>query len=70
MKITEQEKTGLLFNLTQKIEEFMEQETNDDHNIGYLPTNIEHLMAQAAFSVLMAVTATNEYFEDNDMIKP
>lgn len=50
------------------MEEFINEVTETDNNIGFLPENIETLMADAAFAVLQAVTATNQYFKDQNML--
>jgi len=62
---TELEKQQIKLRLHAKIEEFLEAETESDHAIGFLPDNIEMLMADAAFAVLSTVTDTNKYFEEN-----
>ena len=67
--MTTLEKEQLKAKLTEKMNEFIEDVTHNDNEIGWLPDNIEALMSDAAFSVLQTVTATNQYFKDNDMLK-
>jgi len=50
------------------MEEFITEATETDNNIGYVPENIETLMADAAFAVLQSVTSTNQYFKDENML--
>ena len=50
------------------MEEFITEATEKDNNIGYVPENIETLMADAAFAVLKSVTATNQYLKDENML--
>ena len=67
--MTTLEKEQLKAKLTEKMNEFIEEVTQDDTEIGWLPDNIDSLMSDAAFSVIQTVTATNQYFKDNDMLK-
>lgn len=67
--MTTLEKEQLKAKLTEKMNEFIEEVTQDDNEIGWIPYNIEALMSDAAFSVLQTVTATNKYFKDNEMLK-
>lgn len=67
--MTTLEKEQLKAKLTEKMNEFIEEVTQDDNEIGWIPDNIEALMSDAAFSVLQTVTATNQYFKDNEMLK-
>jgi hypothetical protein len=66
MKSLEKEK--LKVKLSEKMEEFIKEATETDNNIGYVPENIETLMADAAFAVLQSVTATNQYLKDKNML--
>lgn len=66
MKSLEKEK--LKIKLSEKMEEFITEATETDNNIGYVPENIETLMADAAFAVLQSVTATNQYLKDKNML--
>ena len=67
--MTSLEKEQLKAKLTEKMNEFIEDVTQNDNEIGWIPENIEALMSDAAFSVLQTVTATNQYFKDNEMLK-
>ena len=67
--MTTLEKEQLKAKLTEKMNEFITEAAQDDNEIGYVPENIEALMSDAAFSVLQTVTATNQYFKDQDMLK-
>lgn len=62
---TEIEQQEIKIRLHEKISEFLENETDGDHNIGFVPDNIEMLMTDAAFAVLKTVTATNKWFQEN-----
>ena len=67
--MTTLEKEQLKAKLTEKMNEFIEEVTQDDNEIGWLPDNIDSLMSDAAFSVIQTVTVTNQYFKDQDMLK-
>lgn len=67
--MSELEKQQIKTRLTEVLDKFITDETAKDNNIGWLPENIEALMADAAFSVLMTVTATNEFFESEGLFK-
>lgn len=67
--MTTLEKEKLKVRLTEKMGEFIEELTEDYNEIGYIPDNIEALMSDAAFAVLQTVTATNQYFKDDEMLK-
>ena len=67
--MTTLEKEQLKAELTEKMSEFIEVVTQDDNEIGWLPDNIDSLMSDAAFAVLQTVTATNQYFKEQDMLK-
>jgi hypothetical protein len=43
--------------------------TGDETWVGLLPDNITETMTSAAFSVLMAVKGTNEYFDKEGLLK-
>jgi len=66
--MTSLEKEQLKVKLSEKMEEFITEATETDNNIGYVPENIETLMADAAFAVLQSVTSTNQYFKDENML--
>ena len=68
-KFAEKEKQELKLQLLKQMEIFMKKVTEVDNEIGYIPDNIEALMADAAFAVLETVNATNHYFETEDMLK-
>lgn len=63
------EQQQLKTKLTEKMGEFIMEVTQDDNNIGWIPENIEVLMADAAFAVLQTVTSTNEFLKDQDLLK-
>lgn len=63
------EKEQLKVKLTEKMNEFIYEVTQNDNEIGFVPKNIEVLMSDAAFAVLQSVTATNQYFKDENMLK-
>mgnify|MGYP000725311494 CR=1 FL=1 len=67
--MTKIEKLQLKGKLTEKIAEFIDSATVEENNIGYVPEDIESLMADAAFAVLETATATNDYFKNEDMLK-
>jgi hypothetical protein len=60
--------TGRHLVIYREMEEFITEATETDNNIGYVPENIETLMADAAFAVLQSVTATNQYLKDKNML--
>lgn len=66
--MTSLEREQLKVKLSEKMEEYITEATETDNNIGYVPKNIETLMADAAFAVLQSVTATNQYFIDENML--
>lgn len=64
------EKEKLKAKLTHKMSQFIEEVTQLDNEIGCLPDNIDVLMSDAAaFAVLQTVTATNKYFQEQDLLK-
>lgn len=69
MLLTESEKLKMKGRLLAAIEKWLLQETSTDNNIGYIPENIEVLMTNAAFMILEATNATNDYFEKEEMLK-
>lgn len=68
-KLSELEKLKLKSKLTEKIEEFINIVTSKDNNLGWLPENIESLMSNAAFEILLTAVATSEYMEEQDLLK-
>jgi hypothetical protein len=71
-KLSELEKLKLKSKLTEKIEEFINTVTSKDNNLGWLPwlpENIESLMSNAAFEILLTAVATSEYMEEQDLLK-
>ena len=67
--MTELEKQQIKTRLTETINRFLEEECDKPpHNIGFVPHNIESLMADAAFAVLMTATATNEYMKQEELL--
>lgn len=66
---TKKEKIELKLKLTKLMERFIETECEDDNNFGWVPNEIESMMANAAFSVLETVNATNSYIEENDLLR-
>jgi hypothetical protein len=69
MKFTEQERLELRLKLITVMSDFIVSQTETDNNIGYVPDNIEQLMADAAFGVLDTVNAVNHYFDTEAMLK-
>jgi hypothetical protein len=67
MKTLENEQLKL--KLTLKMNEFIEQILEENNEIGCIPDNLNTLMSDAAFAVLQTVTATNKYFEEQDLLK-
>lgn len=67
--MTKIEKLQLKGKLTVKISEFIDESTENENNIGYVPEDIESLMADAAFAVLETVTATNDYLKKERLLE-
>ena len=67
--MTKIEKLQLKGKLTIKISEFIDEATENENNIGYVPEDIESLMADAAFAVLETVTATNDYLKKERLLE-
>ena len=67
--MTIKEKLEIKSRLIQAMSDFITKETEDDNGIGYIPNNIESIMADAAFSVLETVVETNKFFEEQGMLK-
>jgi len=68
-RMTELEKEELKFHLTEAMEKFMQRETTNDNNLGWVPDNIEKYMSDAAFAVLMNSVELNYYLEDQGLLK-
>lgn len=68
-RFTEQEKLTIKLKLLESMESFLESETEEDNNYGWIPHDLSALMANAAFAVIEAVNATNSYIEENDLFK-
>jgi len=68
-KLLELEKQELRLRLTRKMEEFIDEVGSEDNNLGYLPNNIDSLMSNAAFEILLAVNATNQLMEEEGLLK-
>lgn len=68
-KLSESELLKLKLKLSEKIEEFINIVTSKDNNLGWLPENIESLMSNAAFEILLTAVATSEYMEEQDLLK-
>lgn len=69
MRLTNREKKELKLKLLEYIEEYMNDVTNKENNLGWIPTNLEDLMTDAAFAVLETVNETNVYYEEQDLLK-
>jgi len=59
--LSDYEKLILKTKLINKMSEFLEDIPDNENKIGWLPINIERFMADAAFSVLETVNATNQH---------
>jgi len=53
--------------LTKHINTFLQTDIVDD-KFGWVPANLSETMADAAFSVLLAVKGTNDYLQSEGMI--
>jgi len=62
------EKNGIKHRLNMVISDFIVEETSGDNNIGWIPDNMDRMMTDAAFSVMEAVTATNEFMERENLL--
>lgn len=62
-QLTEREKYEMKLRLLSAMGAFIQKETSKDNNLGWLPDEIESMMADAAFNVILAVNATNAYIE-------
>ena len=67
--MTELEKQKIKLRLNKAIGKFLDKELGKDHNIGFVPENIDSLMTEAAFSVLMLNVELNDFFENEGMLK-
>jgi hypothetical protein len=68
-KLSEKEKMELKLKLFNHIGKFLDEVTDHDNHLGWLPKNIEKLMTDSAFSVLEAVNSLNVYMNDEDLMK-
>lgn len=55
--------------LEQNIEDFLQKETLDDNEFGWVPENIARRMAEAAFAVLRSNKELNDYLDKEGLIK-
>lgn len=63
--LLEREKLEMKGRLLSAISSYINNETADDNNIGYIPDNLDVLMTNAAFGILEAVNATNVSVAEN-----
>jgi len=67
-QLTEREKYEMKLRLLSAMGAFIQKETSKDNNLGWLPDEIESMMADAAFNVILAVNATNAYIEKEGLL--
>ena len=58
-KLTEKEIIEYKLKLISLMDKFVGDITLDDNNLGWIPENIEYLMADAALNILITVNATS-----------
>lgn len=68
-RLTEKQKQEIKLKLLNAIETTMEEITQDDNDIGWIPENYEALMADAAFNILDAINSTNAFIERENLFK-
>jgi hypothetical protein len=68
MKLTDKEKIEMKLKLMEAINNALDETLSNDHNFGYIASEIASLMADASLTTLLAITATNNYFEEEGII--
>jgi hypothetical protein len=68
-QLTDKEKAELKFHLIGVMDKFLEDETKEDNNIGWIPNNLEKYMADAAFAVLESINQLNYFLDKEEIIK-
>lgn len=65
----EEEKLQMKLDLVQLMDKFIEEQTIDDNELGFIPNELSMRMAEAAFTVLDTVNMVNTFMEEENLLQ-